>query len=147
MNSNVYDTDLYHTRYMIHACTHIHTHTHTHNDCSRNWVLILVGAKILWEEEGFQFGFKRGQGWAVSKALWERIPNAGSKARERNTSRTNKFLWSLHARSWRAHIQCNECFFFRNIDTTTKRNLQTETVAHFVRSVVNLARNVGKYDV
>ena len=28
-----------------------HTHTHTHNDCSRNWVLILVGADILWEEE------------------------------------------------------------------------------------------------
>ena len=26
--------------------------THTHNDCSRNWVLILVGAEILWEEEG-----------------------------------------------------------------------------------------------
>ena len=24
-----------------------HTHTHTHNDCSRNWVLILVGMKIL----------------------------------------------------------------------------------------------------
>ena len=23
------------------------THTHTHNDCSRNWVLILVGVEIL----------------------------------------------------------------------------------------------------
>ena len=23
------------------------THTHTHNDCGRNWVLILAGAKIL----------------------------------------------------------------------------------------------------
>ena len=22
-------------------------HTHTHNDCSRNWVLILVGVEIL----------------------------------------------------------------------------------------------------
>ena len=32
---------------------------HTHNFSSRNWVLILVGAKILWEEEGFQFGFER----------------------------------------------------------------------------------------
>ena len=46
---------------------HTCAHTHTHNDCSRNCVLILVGAKILWEEEGFQFGFKRWQGWAVSE--------------------------------------------------------------------------------
>ena len=30
-----------------------------HNDYGRNWVLILVGVKILWEEEGFQFGFKK----------------------------------------------------------------------------------------
>ena len=37
--------------------------------------------EILWEEEGFQFGFKRWQGWAVSKVLWEWIPNVGSKAR------------------------------------------------------------------
>ena len=55
---------------------------HTHTDCSRNWVLILVRMEILWEEEGFQFGFKRWQGWAVSQVLWEWIPNAGSKARE-----------------------------------------------------------------
>ena len=67
MNSNVHNTDLYHTSHTwACACTHTHTHTHTHNDCSRNWVLILVGAKILWEE-GFQFGFKRWQGWAVSE--------------------------------------------------------------------------------
>ena len=58
------------------------THTHTYTDCSRNWVLILVRMEILWEEEGFQFGFKRWQGWAVSKVLWEWIPNVGSKARE-----------------------------------------------------------------
>ena len=38
--------------------------------------------EILWEEESFQFGFKRWQGWAVSKVLWEWIPNVGSKARE-----------------------------------------------------------------
>ena len=38
--------------------------------------------EILWEEEGFQFGFKRWQGWAVSEVLWEWIPNVGSKARE-----------------------------------------------------------------
>ena len=57
-------------------------HAHTYTDCSRNWVLILVRMEILWEEEGFQFGFKRWQGWAVSKVLWEWIPNVGSKARE-----------------------------------------------------------------
>ena len=55
---------------------------HTHTDCSRNWVLILIRMEILWEEEGFQFGFKRWQGWTVSKVLWEWIPNVGSKARE-----------------------------------------------------------------
>ena len=51
-----------HTR--IHARTHAHTraHTHTYSDCSRNWVLILVGAEILWGEECFQFHFKRWQG-------------------------------------------------------------------------------------
>ena len=49
---------------------------------SRNWVLIVVGAKILWEEEGFQFGFKHWQSWAVSKVLWVWIPNVGSEARE-----------------------------------------------------------------
>ena len=38
--------------------------------------------EILWEKEGFQFGFKRWQGWAVSKVLWEWILNVGSKARE-----------------------------------------------------------------
>ena len=45
-------------------------------------ITLLVGAEVLWEEEGFQFGFKRSQGWAVSKMLWEWIPNVGSKARE-----------------------------------------------------------------
>ena len=54
----------------------------THNDCSRNWVLILVWVEILWEEEGFQFGFNRWQSWVVSKVLWEWIPNVGFKARE-----------------------------------------------------------------
>ena len=43
-----------------HTHTHSHTHTHTHtHDCSRNWVPILVGMKILREKEGFQFGIKR----------------------------------------------------------------------------------------
>ena len=65
-----------------HARAHTRKHTHTYTDCSRNWVLILVRMEILWEEEGFQFGFKRWQGWAVSKVLSEWIPNVGSKARE-----------------------------------------------------------------
>ena len=52
---------------------------HTHWPCSRKWVLILVAAEILWEEEGFQFGFKRWQGWRVSKVLWEWIPNTYKK--------------------------------------------------------------------
>ena len=60
--------------------THTHTHTHTHTDCSKNWVLILVGMKILWEKGGF----KRWQGCAVSKVLWEWLPNVGSKARKLN---------------------------------------------------------------
>ena len=56
-----------------HTDTHTvtHTHTHTHTDCSRNWELILVGVEILWQEEGFQFAFKRWQAWAVSTVLWE----------------------------------------------------------------------------
>ena len=45
------------------STTNIHTHTNvcgrmharTHNDCSRNWVLVLVKMEILGEEEGFQF--------------------------------------------------------------------------------------------
>ena len=61
-------------RHYLHARGN--TLTITHNDCtSRNWVLKLAGVEILWEEEGFQFGFKRWQGWAVSnsKVLWEWI--------------------------------------------------------------------------
>ena len=55
--------------------THTHTHTSKHaHDCSRNWVLILIGVEILWEEEGFQYGFKRWQSLAVSKVFWEWIP-------------------------------------------------------------------------
>ena len=63
-----------------------HKHTHTHNDGSRNWVLVLVRMEILGEEEAFHFGFKRWQGWAVSKILWEWIPNVGSKRCESHES-------------------------------------------------------------
>ena len=71
----------------IRHCMHTHTHIcmhilYTHNDCSRNWVPILAGVEILWEEDSFQFGFKIWQGWAVYKVLWEWNPNVGSKARE-----------------------------------------------------------------
>ena len=65
-----------------HTCTHTLSICFTLEQKLGNWVLILVGAKILWEEEGFQFGFKRWQGWTVSQVLWEWIPNVGSKARE-----------------------------------------------------------------
>ena len=34
-------------RHYMHTRARAHTHTHTHTDCSRNWVLILVGAEIL----------------------------------------------------------------------------------------------------
>ena len=42
MNSNVHDTDQYQTSYM-----HMRRHTHSLTDCSRNCVLILVGASEL----------------------------------------------------------------------------------------------------
>ena len=45
---------------------HTGTHTHPHNIAET--VLILVGAEILGEEEGFQFGFKVWHGWAVTIA-------------------------------------------------------------------------------
>ena len=46
-------------------------------------ITLLVGAEVLWEEEGFLFGFKSWQAWAVSKVLWEWIPNVvSSKAKE-----------------------------------------------------------------
>ena len=70
-----------------------HTHTHTHNDCSRNWVLILAGAEILWEEEGFQSGFTIWQGWAVSKVLWEWIPWQNDLTTSCTLKRQNAIKW------------------------------------------------------
>ena len=74
-----------------------------HNDCSRNWVLILVGVDILWEEEGFQFGFKRWQGWAVSNSvcgsefqLWH--PKQGKLWKP----------WVLHLYCWIFSIRVSE---------------------------------------
>ena len=72
--------------------TRYYTHTRTHNDYSRNWVLILAGVEILWEKEDFQFVFKRWQGWAVSKVLWEWIPHVESKARESTKAMTLVFV-------------------------------------------------------
>ena len=61
-----------HTHTHTNTCTRAHTHTHTHNDCSRNWVLILVGVEILREEEGFQFSFKKMTGLSnVKKEYYE----------------------------------------------------------------------------
>ena len=39
-------------------------HKHTHNDCSRNWVLILVRVEIPWEE-AFSFSFLPRDGAAI----------------------------------------------------------------------------------
>ena len=44
------------------ALTHTHTYARAHNDCNKNWVVLLVGAEILREEDGFEIGFKRWQG-------------------------------------------------------------------------------------
>ena len=66
-----------HTHARTHARTHAHTHTHTY--CSRNWVHILVRMEILWEEEGFQFGFKRWQGWALSVIVQELCESRGGR--------------------------------------------------------------------
>ena len=52
-----------------------------------------VGVEILWEEEGFQFGLKRWQGWAVSNVLWEWSSNVGSKARERTKAMSLAFVF------------------------------------------------------
>ena len=93
---------------IIHA--HMCERTHTDYDCSRNWALILVGAKILWEEEGFQFGLKRWQGWTVSKVLWEWTPNVGSNARdhdlrvELDTPLTWRSLQLYQAVNWKVTV-------------------------------------------
>ena len=63
-----------------------HTHAHTHNDCSRNWVLILVGAKIVWQEEGFQFGFKRLPGLSSVEGLVEVNSKCGVQSKRRYES-------------------------------------------------------------
>ena len=67
--------------------THVeHSPTKNKNALQRHTLTVAetttIRMEILREEEGFQFGFKRWQGWAVSKVLWEWISNVGSKARE-----------------------------------------------------------------
>ena len=81
-----------HTRTHNHTRTHAHTHTHTHNDIHENWVLIPAGEEVLWGEEGFQFGFKRWQSWALSKLFREGVPNAGYKVRERAKATSLAFV-------------------------------------------------------
>ena len=96
VNSNMHDTDQYHTSYMR---AHTHTHSHTDYDCSRNWVLILVGVKIMWEEEGFQFGFDATGIW-----LW----SSGAE-------KVEKTWLVLHGLSPvivnRQYMYCNSCHF------------------------------------
>ena len=52
-NNNKKRTTNTHTHARTHARTRAPPLPHTHNDCSRNWVLILVRMEILGEEEGF----------------------------------------------------------------------------------------------
>ena len=35
----------------LNADLYAQAHARTHSDCSRNWLFILVGVEILWEEE------------------------------------------------------------------------------------------------
>ena len=66
INLNIFYTHVEHSptktiyiKYYTEKQTHTPLHSDTHIDCSRNWVLILAGMKIVSEEDGFQFGFKR----------------------------------------------------------------------------------------
>ena len=83
-----------HAHTHAHTITHarMHTHTHTHNDIHENWVLIPAGEEVLWGEEGFQFGLKRWQSWALSKLFREWVPNAGYKVRERAKATSLAFV-------------------------------------------------------
>ena len=109
-----------------HTHTHTHTHAHAHADCRRNWVLIWVGAKILREEEGFQFGFKRWQGWAVSKVLWVWIPNVRSTARETTiiiAKLCNTCFWQSAVRGLCTWVYEKPLFF----SLSQKNNLKDST--------------------
>ena len=77
--------------------------------------------ETLWEEEGFQFGFKRWQGWSVSKVLWEWIPNVGSKAREGAEAMSLAFVLSdfQHAGvSMRVPVYLENVTKVKNINTS-----------------------------
>ena len=83
--------------------------------------------EILREEEGFQFGFKRWQGWAVSKVLWEWIPNVGSGQSKRQL---RIVCWSLlystvlrsRADSLRSHVIRHEWLAFYSAFLNIYRN-------------------------
>ena len=117
------------TIYIKYYLKHTHTlknarQTHTHNDCSRNRVLILVRMEILWEEEVFQFDFKRWQGWAVSKVLWEWIPNVRSKARKGEKAMSLGFvLLDFQHAGVRRRVSCMR----RSVDMRQFREVSTET--------------------
>ena len=86
-----------------------HPHPHPHSNCSRNWVLIL-GWKYCEKRKVFSLAlkddrveqclrscgsdFQMWEGWAVSKVLWEWLPNVGSKAREGAKARSLAFVLS-----------------------------------------------------
>ena len=67
-------TETIYIRYYMGTCMHTRTHT--------LWLLqklginiSCVGVEILWEEEGFQFGFKRWQGWVhILSITFQHLP-------------------------------------------------------------------------
>ena len=76
--------------------------THTHNDCSRNWVLILVGMKILREEECFQFGFK-------SKRAEQCLRSCGSEFQMWGPKQEKvRKPWILHLYCWIFSMRASE---------------------------------------
>ena len=119
--------------------THTHTHTHTHtNDHSRNWVLTLVGVEILWEEEGFQFGFERWQDW---KTEWKKNTGKNWMKREICYEIHAPVQWetmlkpvSLHRLAaiviWTNYV-CNcadsHCWFFYSIPFYYQSNYKDST--------------------
>ena len=110
MSSNIYDTNLY-----------AQAHTHNH---SRNWVLIVVEAEILWEEEGFQFGFKWFQGrpshikphsTPLTRSLEPLLP---------------KWHWNQHRTQARNSAKTVYCFSLKKNNTQTATSEQESPFHH-----------------
>ena len=112
-----------------------HTHTHTHNDCSKNWVLILVEVEILWEEDGFQSGFKKMAGLSSvcqwhhkqDQYVWQKYQTHDEPAFLCSSLVQSKPRW-LHPEEYRFKAKKYFCI---NEDRTTKQSPQMKIFAHF----------------